>query len=196
MRRLAGLAALALVALVVLPASAATQTVTVQNFSFTPASPGPLAQGTTVDWRFEQPGLTVHTTTSNQGFWDSGTKAGGTDFAVTQVFENAGTYAYHCTVHASMTGRIRILLKATGSAADGWKVRWSSLASTPSDRTFDVQLKRPGAKTWSAFRTDTAKRSASFHPAKAGTYAFRARTDNLTSGKSSGWSPVKKVALK
>jgi plastocyanin len=168
-------------------AGAATTTVSVQDFSFTPARVT-VGLGRTVTWVFNPTG---HTTTSNQGFWDSGLRRS-TSFVVT--FRDAGTFGYHCSMHPEMTGKVRVPLTATGSAARGWKLRWSTRTSTPSHRRFDVQFKRAGATTWTRFRHATARRAGMFDPARAGSYVVRARTRNVGVG-SSGWSPTLTVRI-
>ena len=48
------------------------------------------------------------------------------------AFQNAGSYAYHCAIHTEMTGTVRVRLNVTGSATQGYTLRWSSLVQTPS----------------------------------------------------------------
>jgi plastocyanin len=88
------------------PPPPGTVAVTIQDFSFSPASVT-ISAGTTVRWT--NAGPSAHTTTSDDGAWAStplgspqggdgygGGSAGGTfDFKFTQ----AGTYSYHCSLH-------------------------------------------------------------------------------------------------
>ena len=168
------------------PAGAAPAVVSVQDFSFTPARVG-VGLGESVTWTFHS----LHTSTSNQGFWSSGERSTG-DYVVT--FLDAGTFGYHCAMHPSMTGKVRVPITASGSASAGWRLRWSTRTSTPANRRFDVRFKRVGATTWTAFRSGTAKRAGSFHPSRAGSYLVRARTSNVGVGHS-GWSPALTVRL-
>lgn len=188
-RLLRGAAIAPLLALLLLAAppsaNAAGAVVSVQDFSFTPAT-ATVGLGQTVTWQFHA----MHTSTSNQRFWDSGMRSSG-DFTV--GFLDAGTFRYHCSMHPSMTGSVRVPLTATGSAADGWRLRWSVRSSTSADRRFDVQYKRAGTGAWHSFRSATAKRSGRFHPA-AGSYVVRARTRNVGVGTSS-WSPKRTVTV-
>jgi YVTN family beta-propeller protein len=48
-----------------------------------------------------------HSVTSDDGGWDSGPIAMGQSF--TKVFDRAGSYAYHCAIHPSMTGSVLVL---------------------------------------------------------------------------------------
>ncbi len=192
-RALLAVGVLSSVLLISAPARAATASVAIQGFGFSPQIVK-VAQGDTVRWTQLDAGVR-HTSTSNQGFWHSVRLSTNRTYSQTAAFQNAGGYPYHCAVHPDMTGRVRVPLNAHGSSANGWRVRWSSLASTPANRSFDVQLRRPGSTSWAAFRTDTKTRTAFFDPAKTGQYAFRARTDNRANGKESGWSPVRALAI-
>ena len=82
--------------------------VSIQNFSFSPAAVT-IKAGTTVHWTNRGP--SAHTTTSDNGTWDSGSLAGpstggggyggngspGGSFDFT--FTQAGTFSYHCSLH-------------------------------------------------------------------------------------------------
>jgi plastocyanin len=189
MRRAALLAALLSGVLVVpTPAGAATAAVSIENHSFNPPTVR-VAQGDTVTWTQNEP-LVQHTSTSDQGFWHSPDLSTGDSYSQTAAFRSAGRYGYHCAIHPDMTGAVLVPMKASGTASTGWRLRWSSLSTTPANRAFDVQIKRPGSTTWAAFRTDTAARTAFFDPSRTGDYRFRARTRNLGNASHSGWSPV------
>ncbi len=75
--------------------------VTIQNFAFNPDSLT-ISVGTTV--RFVNEDSTTHTVTADDGAFDAGRLSNGQEFTFT--FEQAGTYAYHCNIHRSMTGTI------------------------------------------------------------------------------------------
>lgn len=74
-------------------------TVTIQGFSFLPASVN-LPVGGTVTWIFT--GDIPHTVTSDTGLFDSGTKTRGENFTFT--FNTPGIYSYHCAIHPAMRG--------------------------------------------------------------------------------------------
>jgi len=78
---------------------AATVEVEIQNFAFTPSSVT-INRGDTMRWK--QRDLTRHTTTSDNGVWDSGLLSQGSEYSFT--FTVAGTYHYHCTPHPFMQG--------------------------------------------------------------------------------------------
>ena len=59
--------------------------------------------GTKVTWTNHD--TTVHTVTSDDGkTFNSGNVAGGATFSFT--FTTAGTFAYHCNIHPSMTAQV------------------------------------------------------------------------------------------
>src|SRR5215208_4290108 len=105
LKRLLYLAILSIAALLICaPAvSAQDKTVSIQDFSF---SPGQItvAPGTTVTWVNKGP--SAHTTTADDGTWDSGTLQQGEDFSFT--FDQPGTYTYHCSIHPDMTASVKV----------------------------------------------------------------------------------------
>ncbi len=86
------------------PSAAPTQAdVTIDNFAFSPAMLT-VKVGTTVRWTNQQ-GV-QHTVTSDTNMWDSGRLSQGQSFE--QTFTQAGTFAYHCSIHSSMKGTITV----------------------------------------------------------------------------------------
>jgi plastocyanin len=80
----------------------ATMQVTIQNFAFSPQTIT-VAPGTTVMWTNKD--NVDHTVTSDTGAWpDSGSLA--TNKSFSHTFAKAGTYAYHCALHSSMTAKV------------------------------------------------------------------------------------------
>jgi plastocyanin len=69
--------------------------VRVVNFAFRPKSLT-ISDGTKVRWVVREG---THSTTSNNGRWDSGVLSQGEAFG--RVFRRAGTFRYHCSVHPS-----------------------------------------------------------------------------------------------
>jgi plastocyanin len=103
----------------VTPASAGGVTVDVVNMAFSPKTVT-VPVGGSVTWSFGD--AVQHTTTSNQGFWNSGPKSSGDTY--THTFGSSGSYAYHCSIHTTMRGTVRVPVSATGSPAGGWTLRW------------------------------------------------------------------------
>ena len=60
--------------------------------------------GATVTWTNTD--SVSHTTTSDQGNWDSGPVAPGGQFSST--YATAGTFPYHCAIHPGMVGTITV----------------------------------------------------------------------------------------
>ena len=163
------------------PASAATATVVVQNMAFSP-SVVTLSIGGTVAFSFRD--SVSHTTMSDQGFWNSGSRASGQTY--TLAFPSAGVFAYHCSIHPMMTGVVtaRLLLTPTPS---GYLVVWSTAPGGP-HRVFDVQWRRANSTTWVTMARRTTAKQAIFGMSMHGSFVVRARSDNPTTGLNSGWT--------
>jgi plastocyanin len=100
------IAALAVFAPVVL---AADTTISISTFAF-PATTT-VSVGDTVTWH-NTSGAT-HTATADGGSFATGSIADGASKSVT--FSTAGSFAYHCSIHSSMTGTI--IVQAAGATA-------------------------------------------------------------------------------
>jgi plastocyanin len=201
LKRLAPALVLALGAvLLLIPTSAPAATaglVAINGYDYTPKVLK-VQQGATVTWKNNNSSFTAHTATSNQKFWDSQSIAGGGGtFSETNTFLNAGTYGYHCTIHSFMApGKVQVPIKATGSSTTGYTLQWSSLPTVPTNRTFDVWIKKPGSTKFVAWKTaTTTRKSGLFNPAKTGTYYFEARTNIVPGTRHSDWSPALKIVI-
>ena len=104
-------------------ALAAEESVTIQGFAFGPASLT-IDVGDSVTWT-NGDGV-GHTATADQGAFDTGTIAGGASDSIT--FDQAGTFAYHCTVHPTMTGTITVVAAGGGGAT---QPPTDTIAATP-----------------------------------------------------------------
>ncbi|GAA1802786.1 hypothetical protein GCM10009835_22060 [Planosporangium flavigriseum] len=80
---------------------AATASVVIKNFAFSPAAVT-VAVGTTVTWSNRD--QAAHTVTASGGAFKSPTLDPGDTFRFT--FTKAGRYAYLCTIHPFMTGTV------------------------------------------------------------------------------------------
>jgi plastocyanin len=86
------------------PGSFGSVIVAIQGFSFNP-TPVHVPVGGKVTWvNCEPEGTPSHTTTSDGGAWGSSPLEPGTSYTVT--FPAAGTFAYHCEPHPSMTAQV------------------------------------------------------------------------------------------
>jgi plastocyanin len=129
LKRLLYLAILSIAALLICaPAvSAQDKTVSIQDFSF---SPGQItvAPGTTVTWVNKGP--SPHTTTADDGSWDSGTLQQGEDFSF--IFDQPGTYTYHCSIHPDMTATVKVSGGGGGGGATSSASASMSASMSPS----------------------------------------------------------------
>ena len=75
--------------------------VRIADFAFAPDS-SDVEVGDSVKWS-NGDGVT-HTVTADDGAFDSGNLAGGKSFSF--AFDQAGTFAYHCKIHRTMTGTV------------------------------------------------------------------------------------------
>jgi alcohol dehydrogenase (cytochrome c) len=79
--------------------------VTIEDFDFNPGVLGvAVPPGTTITWTNNGP--TTHTTTSDNGVWDSGDLPAGQSFSF--MFTDPGVYWYFCRPHPFMRGTITI----------------------------------------------------------------------------------------
>jgi plastocyanin len=76
--------------------------VTVSDNQFAPSSIT-VAPGTIVTWTWSE-GSSVHNVTFSDGA--SGDKGAGATYQKT--FPTAGTFSYQCTIHAGMSGTVRV----------------------------------------------------------------------------------------
>ena len=189
MRRSAGLMALLAVVFLAQPARA-DQTVTVASFSFTPGQVT-ASLGETIT--FDNTSLTGHTSTSDDGFWNTGTIAAGTSRDVDLV--SAGTFPYHCAIHTIMQGVIAVPVQVSpaGPVHTGTKLTVAFAARDVGGRTYVVQRKI-GAKPWTAMNVKEGSVSVTLKAKKAGTYRFRAAL--VANGVTSAFSPVAMVKVK
>jgi plastocyanin len=76
--------------------------VAIRNFEFEPAEVR-IPRGTRVTWvNCEEPNVDAHTSTSDDGEWSSPLLSQGESYS--QVFDDVGTFDYHCVPHPSMVG--------------------------------------------------------------------------------------------
>lgn len=84
-------------------AQADTVDVSIADFAFDPAEVT-IAVGTTVRWTNLD--IIPHTSTSNDGLWDSGILGAGGTFLFT--FTAVGEYGYFCAIHPEMEGTVLV----------------------------------------------------------------------------------------
>lgn len=76
------------------------------SLTTTAYNPNPItvSVGGTVTW-VNHDSIT-HTSTANDGSWNSGSMAPGASFSKT--FQSAGTFQYHCAIHPNMIGTVTV----------------------------------------------------------------------------------------
>jgi uncharacterized delta-60 repeat protein len=180
------------------PPPPGAKVVTVADFSFRPASARPDLGGA-VRWQFDGPSSHTATDNTGMGMFDSGTKTPGSTFDFT--FNAAGAYAYRCTIHPTTTmkpGKVEVPMTASpasGTTSTEFTLTWAAAAPAPGF-VFDVQLKRPGATKFSAWRTGVTILSDAFVPdGGTGSYAFRARLRNSANARAAQWSAIRALAV-
>ena len=190
---LVGLLAVLAVATVVPPAQAAQ--VSIVDFGFDPATVR-IGQGESVIWT--NAGNVTHTSTQDGPlvFWDTGHIAPGDFGEVDQgILVAAGSYPYHCAIHPSMHGVVRVALlvdRTTGTTSTMFTFTLASAAQP--GYVYDVQKKR-GSGRWRAFRTGVSATTTTFQASVPGTYAFRSRVRRTADGATSGWSRPKVLVV-
>jgi plastocyanin len=78
--------------------------VAIRNFAFLPATVRIKAGGQVTWLNCESPGIPAHTSTADNGAWQSPLLDIGDTYAVT--FATAGTFTYHCDPHPSMQASV------------------------------------------------------------------------------------------
>jgi LPXTG-motif cell wall-anchored protein len=129
--------------LISVPAASAQDdmTVSIQDFFFD-SGQLTVAPGTTVTW--VNKGQAPHTTTADDGTWDSGTLQPGEDFSFT--FDQPGTYTYHCSIHPDMTASVKVSGggEATSSASASMSPSASASASPSASASASPTATLPG----------------------------------------------------
>ena len=171
--------------------SAATRQVEVFNFGYNSGSLN-VALGDSVRWH--NGATTTHTSTANQfGLWSLNLPAGTTSRAI--LFQRGGSFAYRCTIHSSMRGKVNVRLRATptsGSPSTNFVIR-VALANAPSGYIEDIQMRKSGG-TFANWRSITTQ-TTSFRATSPGTYQFRSRFRRISDGMATAYSPVLSVRV-
>jgi plastocyanin len=200
MRRLISAAAPMAVALVLLvqgTAMAAQKDVSISGFAFNPKVTK-VQLGDQVKWTNMD--SVTHTTTSDGvadgstytgiGLWASGGLPHNGTFTFT--FSFAGTYPFHCSIHTYMQGTVKVPTTASPASPEPvgttFTITWASAAPT-GNLVFDVQRMDPGTTAFKKWQTGVTTLSAGYMPSAAGTYVFRTRLRNMSTGAVSKWSP-------
>jgi probable HAF family extracellular repeat protein len=157
------------------------------------AGPGPatsLVQGGTAQWQNRGPGARTVGDASGMGLFGSPAFGAGTGYAFR--FDAAGAYSYSTTGRPAR-GTVRVPMEAApakGTRRTTFQLYWC-FCKAPAGYVFDVQLKRPGAESFTSLATGTTAGALGVRfKHLEGRYRLRARIRRKAIGKASGWSPV------
>jgi len=195
MRRIVVVVGIALLSFGIIVPTARAASVSIVDFGFDPATVR-IGQGDSVIWT--NTGSQVHTSTQDGplGFWDTGRIRPGDFGEVDQgVLVAAGAYPYHCSIHPSMHGVVRVLLtvdRTSGTTSTVFTFRLAS--ASQSGFTYDVR-KRRGTGSWGVYATGVTATSITFQASRSGTYRFESRLHRTSDDATSGWSPPRKIAV-
>jgi len=176
-----------------LPAGAATVSISIVDFAFSPSGVK-AAMGSTVTWTNN--GTVNHTSTQDSplALWTTGPIAPSASASTTLTA--AGTYTYHCAIHTFMTGKVKVpvaVSPTTGTIATTFTITIATVTA-PSGFVYDVQMKT-GSGSFVKFKRGLTTTTTTFHPALSGSYAFRSHLRNATTGATSAYSPAKTITV-
>ena len=158
----------------------------VSETGFDPTT-APAIQGDTIGWTIVSGDSHRLKDRSGMALFDSGTLAAGSSFQYT--FNSAGTYSVtDRATHATSSVAVPVTVPSTGKAGKPLLVTWSA-AAPAIGFVFDVQIRVSPDRSFHDWLVGQTATAATYVPATAGTYAFRARLRASATGAFSKWSP-------
>jgi hypothetical protein len=152
-------------------------------------------QGTEVQWIFAGAGAQTVSGATGLRLFSSGLRDPGSLYAFR--FIAAGNYLYSDEATLS-TGKVKVPIRVrprTRPIGATFTVTWAS-EPPPPDYDYEVEVKWPGASGFSDWQLHTEQTSDTYQPELGrGDYRFRARMWRISSGKTSGWSPVRTITV-
>jgi hypothetical protein len=113
------------------------------------------------------------------------------------AFFHSGAYPYHCIFHSQQKGTIKVKMStspASGNTSTNFTIRVAT-QNAASGFTHDVQRRRRGGTftTWMS----TTSQLVVFNPtpSQTGTWEFRARYRETSTGEKTNWSPVLTITV-
>jgi plastocyanin len=166
--------------------AAANQTVKIQGSVYSP-TPVTVSRGNTVTWSNLDAFTHSATADGDSTLFNTGTF---TSPPKSKVFTQAATFAYHCVIHGSMHGKVKVRMGVSpASAAKGTTFTFGLASATiPTGYTHDVQVSRNGATFVSL--TSTTSQTKTYKPTLTGNYRVRTRLHKTSNNFTTGWSPV------
>jgi plastocyanin len=179
-----------------LPAEAATATISIisrtQGFSPSVISK---PEGTTFAWNNTDSIGHTSTQDSPLALWNTSTINGGATKSVTVA--SAGVYPYHCAIHPTMTGTVRVPIKVSATSGTTATTFTITVATTNATGSFVYDMQeRVGTDAWVNYQTGVTAKSVTFKASTTGTFSFRSRIRNTSVANAfSGWSPKKTISV-
>jgi plastocyanin len=191
MMRRAAVAGIVLLLLSTASVSAASHQIEVFNFGYNPT---PLKIPLSDSARWHNGSNRGHTASADLfGLFNENLATGATSANI--AFQHAGTFAYHCNIHGSMHGKIKVKMSAapaTGTTSTTFVIRVATL-NAPTGFTHDVQKRKAGG-TFATWRATTGQ-TTTFTSSTKGTFEFRGRLRRTSDGTATGWSPIVSVKV-
>ncbi len=154
-----------------------------------------VGQGLSVLWQIPASDVAAHSVTdaSGLGLYDSGMLSPGSTY-VTSYWASGG-YVVSDDATGSTT-KVDVAPDAeppSGPVGSSFTITWAT-GDAPSGFAFDVQVKIPGSTAWSPWMSGATSASATYVPAAAGVYSFRARLDRLDPRRHTLFGPSSSIS--
>jgi hypothetical protein len=166
----------------------------VRDTGFAPAVADLSDAGAAAYWVFPASDSASHDLTDGTGFglFDSGTKAPGSTYAF--AFPASGTYTVTDRSDGA-TEKVRVPIELVADYGQRQvELSWASQAP-PAGARFQVQMMAPGSTTFANLWITTKTAHVIYRTLVPGTYKFRSRMRNNTTGATTGWSPILTVTV-
>lgn len=165
----------------------------VRDTGFDPSSAKVSGPGAAAYWVLPASDTSDHELADGSGFglFNSGSKAPGSAYAFT--FPASGTFLVTDRSDGAHEKVSVPILAIRG--AHGRPGLWWASAAPPAGARFEIQDIPPGGTKFVHFKTTTKLAQGLSRQLPAGTYKFRSRLRNPTSGATTGWSPTLTVTV-
>jgi len=166
---------------------------TVQDTGFAPSSANVSGPGAAAYWVVPASDRTSHRLADGSGFglFDSGPVAPGSSYAF--AFPASGTYLVTDKSDGA-SEKVSVPMLAIGNSGSRKVLEWAN-AAPPAGVRFQIQDIPPGGTKFIIFRNTRMTGSRLALQLPPGTYTFRSRMRDGTTGAATGWSPTVTVTL-
>jgi plastocyanin len=193
MLRRAGLIALTLLLLLTSAVSAATATVKVVNYGFSPKALT-VTLGNSVKWK--NTSTKTHTATpTNNWSWGGVTVAAGTT-STTVTPTQAGTFPYFCSIHPTlMKGKLKVAMTVSplaGNTGTSFTLTLGTVQA-PGVLVHQIEVRQNGG-AW-VLRATTAAPTISISFPTTGNWDIHTRLRYQLGGATSGWTPIVSIVV-